>query len=217
MDVVGFSIGAFVALQTCRYLAGSVRNLHLVSAAAPLESGDFLEAMAGKQVFQLAKHLPAGFMLLSYWQKLLAIVTPRTLFRLLFATAAGDDKTLVADPAFQSSITQVLRACFIGNIRGYARDIRAYVQPWASTLAEITCDTYIWHGAEDNWSPKGMADYLATTISSCVQTNIMANCSHYSCLYAAVSDIAKSLTVADVAVGALKTSQTSAHPAPSPA
>ena len=54
VDVIGFSIGAFVALQTCRYMPDGVRSLHLVSAAAPLEAGDYLEAMAGKQVFRLA-------------------------------------------------------------------------------------------------------------------------------------------------------------------
>jgi len=56
VDFVGFSISAFIALQICRHMAGSVRSLHLVSAAAPLESGDYLKTMAGKQVFSLQKH-----------------------------------------------------------------------------------------------------------------------------------------------------------------
>lgn len=66
VDVIGFSIGAFIAMQTCRYIADGVRNLHLVSAVAPLEAGDFLDAMAGKQVFKLAKIFPTLFILLSY-------------------------------------------------------------------------------------------------------------------------------------------------------
>lgn len=84
VDVIGFSIGAFVALQTCRYMTHGVRSLHLVSAAAPLEAGDFLEDMAGKPVFQLAKRFPALFLLLSYWQGLLARFFPNALFRMLF-------------------------------------------------------------------------------------------------------------------------------------
>lgn len=83
VDVIGFSIGAFVALQTCRYFKG-VRSLHLVSAAAPLEAGDFLDGMAGKPVFQLAKTFPALILLLSYWQGLLARFFPNALFRMLF-------------------------------------------------------------------------------------------------------------------------------------
>jgi pimeloyl-ACP methyl ester carboxylesterase len=70
VDVVGFSIGSFIALQTFRYMTNGVGSLHLVSAAAPLEAGDYLVTMAGKQVFKLAKVVPALFVLLSYWQGL---------------------------------------------------------------------------------------------------------------------------------------------------
>ncbi|MFZ1388621.1 MAG: alpha/beta hydrolase [Thiolinea sp.] len=188
VDVIGFSIGAFVALQVCRYLPQeAVRKLHLVSAAAPLEAGHFIETMVGKPVFQLAKNFPTLFIGLSYWQKLLAKFSPPTLYRLLFASAAGQDKVLAANPEFQALMTQVLRECFGGNVKGYTRDIRAYVQAWATMLGEITCDTYIWHGAEDNWSPKEMADYLAKTIPGCVRCEIMENTLHYSTLYAVFS------------------------------
>lgn len=189
VDVIGFSIGAFIALQTCRYMANGAGNLHLVSAAAPLEAGDFLEAMAGKQVFRLAKTFPALFILLSYWQGLLALFFPNALFRLLFASAAAADKALVADPAFQSSITKVLKSCFRGRVRGYARDIGAYVQPWKTTLSDITVNTHLWHGAQDNWSPKLMADYLASAIPGCTSTQIFDGLSHYSCLYRAAPEI----------------------------
>jgi pimeloyl-ACP methyl ester carboxylesterase len=39
VDIVGFSIGCYVAIQTSLHLTDKVRNLHLVSAAAPLEGG----------------------------------------------------------------------------------------------------------------------------------------------------------------------------------
>ncbi|MDO8989045.1 MAG: hypothetical protein Q7U91_05375 [Sideroxyarcus sp.] len=58
VNVIGFSIGAFIALQTCRHLKNEVENLHLFSAAAPLDAGDYLEEMAAKQVFKLAKSFP---------------------------------------------------------------------------------------------------------------------------------------------------------------
>lgn len=80
VDVIGFSIGAFIALQTCRYLGNRVRSLHLISAAAPWDAGVFLENMAGKQVFQLAKTWPILFVLLSYWQGLLVLLFPGRYF-----------------------------------------------------------------------------------------------------------------------------------------
>lgn len=189
VDIIGFSIGAFIALQTCRHMANGVRNLHLVSAAAPLEGGDFLEAIAGKQVFQLARNFPTLFVLLSYWQRVLALLFPNVLFRMLFASANGDDKALAADQEFQSSIIGVLRSCFIDNIQGYIRDIEAYMQPWKTTLSELSVNTHIWHGAEDNWSPKAMADYLKSAIPSCTHIEILNNASHYSCLHQAAPKI----------------------------
>lgn len=189
VDIIGFSIGAFVALQTCRYMADEVKSLHLVSAAAPLEAGDFLDAMAGKQVFKLAKAFPALFVLLSYWQSLLALFFPNALFRLLFASAAAGDKALAKDREFQSSIIKILRSCFIGRVLGYSRDIKAYVQPWNNTLPHASVNTHIWHGADDNWSPTLMADYLESAIPGCTSAKIFNGLSHYSCLYRAVPEI----------------------------
>jgi len=189
VDVVGFSIGAFIALQTFRYMTNGVGSLHLVSAAAPLETGSYLEAMAGGQVFKLAKAAPALFVLLSYWQGLLAWLSPDALFRLLFASAAGEDKALAANREFRAGITKVLKTCFIGRARGYARDIGLYVRPWKTTLAEVSVNTHIWHGAEDNWSPPLMAEYLKSAIPGCASTKIFNGLSHYSCLYQAAPGI----------------------------
>jgi len=196
VDVIGFSIGAFIALQTCRYLYNGVRSLHLISVAAPLDAGGFLEAMAGKQVFQLAKTFPILFVLLSYWQGLFALLFPNALFRLLFASAAGGDKALSVDHEFQSRITKVLRSCFIGHVQGYVRDIKAYVQPWKDTLSGIGVNTHIWHGTEDNWSPVSMAEYLQSAIPGCTSTEIFNGLSHYSCLYRAAPEICRQLGAA---------------------
>lgn len=193
VDVIGFSIGAFIALQACRHLADQVRNLHLVSAAAPIEAGHFLDAMDGKQVFRLAKVFPLLFLLLSYWQGLLALLFPNALFRLLFAGAVGEDKALAADHEFHSGMCKVLRSCFTGRVRGYARDIRAYVRPWNDKLSGIGVNTHIWHGADDNWSPVSMATYLQSAIPGWTSTEIFQGLSHYSCLYRAAPDICRQL------------------------
>ena len=112
---------------------------------------------------------------------------------MLFASAAAADQALVADPAFQSGITKVLSSCFSGRVRGYARDVGAYVQPWNTTLSEITVKTHIWHGAQDNWSPRPMADYLASALSGGTSPKIFDGLSHYSCLYRAAPEICRLL------------------------
>jgi len=193
VDVIGFSIGAFIAIQTYSYLGDSVRNLHLISAAAPLDAGDFFGAMAGKQVFQSANTMPMLFILLSYWQGLLTWLFPKALFRLLFASAVAGDKALVVEQVFQSRIIKVLMMCFLGRVPGYVRDIRSYVQPWKDTLSDLNVNTHIWHGAEDNWTPVAMADYLASVIPGCASTKIFSGLSHYSCLYRAMPEICRQL------------------------
>ncbi|MDO6477912.1 alpha/beta hydrolase [Alteromonas sp. 1_MG-2023] len=189
VDFVGFSIGAFIAVQVIRYMPGGIGNLYLVSAAAPLEAGSYLDAMAGKQVFRLAQAAPTLFMLVSYWQGLLCRLSPNSLFRMLFFSAAGEDKLLASNHEFRTALTKVMKACFVGLVRGYVRDIGLYVQPWKASLSEISVNTHIWHGAEDNWSPPPMADYLGSAIPGCTSTEIFKGLSHYSCLYQAVPSI----------------------------
>ena len=193
--VVGFSIGAFVALQTCRHMAGSVARVHLVSAGAPLEAGDFLNAMAGKQVFQLAQGFPFVFFLLSLWQGVLARWAPKALFAMLFASAQGGDKRLAADAQFRATLIEVLRSSFVGAVRGYTRDITAYVQPWKDSLAHMHFPVRVWHGLQDNWSPPAMATALYEGLPQCESVTLLEGLSHYSCLLEAAPTICGSQCV----------------------
>ncbi|NJD07952.1 MAG: alpha/beta hydrolase [Methylococcaceae bacterium] len=193
IDLIGFSIGAFVALQTGHLLESGIRSLHLVSAAAPLEAGDLLDAMAGGGIFRLARTVPTLFEYLSCGQGLLARAYPDALFSLLFASAAGEDRTLAADPNFKAQMKEILRDCFAKRTLGYIRDIEAYVQPWGTMLSDIAAETQIWHGRQDNWSPVGMADYLASEIPGCSQVEILDGLSHYSCLYQSAEGLCRRL------------------------
>ncbi|QPK64456.1 alpha/beta hydrolase [Methylomonas sp. LL1] len=183
VDFIGFSIGAFVALQVCRAMNGKVRSLHLVSAAAPLDAGNFIDAAAGKAVFRLAQNHPSAFLRLARVQGWLASIFPGLLLRMLFSSAAGEDKALAVDKTFRIAMTRTLKTCFKRDSLGYTRDVIAYVQPWKATLADISVDTHIWHGAEDNWSPVAMADYLASALPGCSNITVLDGLSHYSCLY----------------------------------
>ena len=163
--------------------------IHLVSAAAPLESGDFLDAMAGQAVFRMARQRPGLFRCVTRVQGWLAAIAPRLLLNMLFATAAGADRDLAADPAFRAGIAPVLRRALGQDAAGYLRDVTAYVTPWADQLAAITAPTRIWHGAEDTWSPPGMAPSLARLIPGAAEPEILAGLSHYSCLFTAMPEI----------------------------
>ncbi|MBD9362546.1 alpha/beta fold hydrolase [Methylomonas fluvii] len=193
VDFIGFSIGAFIALQVCRTMKGKVRSLHLVSAAAPLDAGDFIDVAAGKAVFRLAQNRPSAFLRLARVQGWLARRFPGLLLRMLFASAAGEDRAFLADPEFRTTMTKMLKTCFKRDSLGYARDVIAYVQPWKATLAEIGVDTQIWHGAEDNWSPLAMAEFLVSALPGCSKITVLDGLSHYSCLYRAAPAICRSI------------------------
>jgi len=193
VDLIGFSIGCHVALETSLYLGDQVRNLHLIAPAAPLDEGDFLDDMAGGVVFSLAMSYPAVFTLLSYWQSLLAKVTPNLLFKIVFASAAGQDKELTRSRDFGQYITPILKSCFTKSLKGYIRDINQYVAPWNLRINECKVNTYIWHGASDNWSPVSMAKYLADMIPGCKNTEVMEGLSHYSCLFESAPKICQQL------------------------
>lgn len=193
LDFIGFSLGTHAALEVSALLPGQVRSLHLVSAAAPLDDGGFLDQMAGKAVFSLAQRSPGLFQWLVRWQALLAKRAPQILFRMLFASAQGQDRELMKSPEFRALICQVLQQCFAQGTTGYARDIQQYLQPWSASVFASEANVCLWHGTEDNWSPFGMSAYLAERLPNNARVERMEGLSHYSCLYAAAPMICERL------------------------
>jgi pimeloyl-ACP methyl ester carboxylesterase len=193
VDVIGFSIGCHAAIETSLYLENIVREMHLISAAAPLDASDFLNGMAGEMVFSIAMKHPAIFTLLSYWQTLLVKIAPSILFKMLFSSAMGEDKSLSKTAEFKDYMNPILIRCFNTNVKGYIREIKQYVTPWKGSVQKCSVNTHIWHGASDNWSPASMAKYLKEAMSTSTSLTLMTGLSHYTCLYAAVPRICAQL------------------------
>lgn len=164
LKLIGFSLGAKVALSVAVRLGDRVARIHLVSPAAPLEGGDFLWHMAGAPVFALAKYCPWLLTPLVWVQGLLARFAPGFLFRALFASAAGADTELARAPAFQSAMRSILAASLTGTCWGYRREVLSYVCPWAALLPCVRHRVHIWHGSRDTWAPPALAEFLARSI-----------------------------------------------------
>lgn len=191
-DIVGFSIGTHVALEVSALLQQKIRNIHLISSAAPLNKGDFIDHMAGGLVFKLAMDRPLVFRFLTYWQKVMAVLAAKMLVRMLFSSAAGKDRELIKAPDFNHHITAVLKHCFKNGCEGYLRDINFYVN-WTGDIDTQNSSVQLWHGTDDNWSPFSMAKYLRTAMHDNVHLEVMKGLSHYSCLYAAAPKICAQL------------------------
>ncbi len=186
--LIGFSAGAFAALQVAARMGAGVRALHLISPAAPLQLGQFLPDMAGGPIFRLAACHPRLFGLVVRVQSLLARRAPYFLLHRLFATAQGGDRALLADAAFVEGMAEVLRAGLGSIPGGFRREVLAYVADWRGDLAGVTVPVTIWQGDQDNWTPPAMGRALHAALPGSV-LEILPGCSHYSALRAALARI----------------------------
>jgi pimeloyl-ACP methyl ester carboxylesterase len=109
VHVVGFSVGAMVAIKVAAARPDRIGKLTLISAAAPLQLGDFLLDMAGKPVFDLAKDRPRILRLLTSAQSILSTVAPNLLMNQLFGKCGKMEHALLADSRLEAERTQVTR------------------------------------------------------------------------------------------------------------
>lgn len=182
--LAGFSLGAFIVLQVAHRLPDLRLTIDLISAAAPLQTGDYLDHMAGKPVFATATRSPALFGAMAAGQALAARLAPTRLAAALFASAQGEDRALAGNAAFHGTMAMILLNGLGHGRTNYVREIAAYVRDWATILPDIRHPVTLWHGAEDNWSPPAMVEVLAKRLPNVVALHRMPGLSHYSTLRA---------------------------------
>jgi len=188
IDMIGFSIGSYIALEVGKRLHDQLRHTHLISAVAPIHVDNFIDEMAGGLVFKLAKEWPFIFSLLTRYQKLMALLAPFMLVNMFFSSAVAKDKELSKQRDFKRYMASLLKQCFQNRSIGYKRDIKFYLT-WQGNLDRYTSNIYLWHGTEDNWSPFSMATYLCNEMSGDTNLEALKGLSHYSCLYDAAPKI----------------------------
>ena len=186
LTLIGFSLGAPIALDVSRQLVDRVAHVHLILPAAPLALGDFLDAMAGGALFRLAQSRPTLFRLVARLQSLISRTTPHFVINRLFASTAGDDRALSRDPNFRQAMAAVLRAGLGLSPNGFIAEVSAYAAGTAG-LPPVTAPVTIWQGDQDNWTPPAMAKALAQALPGDVTLNLLPGCSHYSALRAALA------------------------------
>ena len=184
MRFVGFSLGAAAAIRTAPFAGDQVEQIDLVSPAAPLQLGRYLDDMAGAPVFRAASHSKMLFNMFSWGQSILARTAPSQLYNAMFAAARGADQTVCEETHFKRTMIGLLKSSLGKNIDTYLYEIRSYVSDWSSTLNEVTQPVSILHGQMDNWCPVDMAKDLALALPRCQTLQLLEDCSHYSTLRA---------------------------------
>ncbi|MDF3195622.1 alpha/beta hydrolase [Pseudomonas sp. 1928-m] len=181
--LLGFSIGACLALRVAALLGERVAEVYLLSAAAPLQIPSNSVGMgAGRYTFLWAQHYPRLFRAFAWYQALLAKVSPGLLLKLLFAGAGGKDPELLHHADTQAWLVDIQRACFKHGTRSYVRDVELYVETWATELDNVTAAVSLWHGEADNWAPIAMSIYLQEHLRHASAVSRGAEHAHYSCL-----------------------------------
>jgi pimeloyl-ACP methyl ester carboxylesterase len=182
LSLIGFSLGSRAALEIAARLGDQVVQIDLVAPAAPLETGDYLDGMAGKPVFALARRSALLFRAFTALQSLLVKLAPRWFCRQLFASAQGADKPLAAQPAFRETIAHIVRHSLQHGAANYRRELLGFVQPWSALLPQIRQPVHLWHGDADNWAPPAMSAALLAALPNAVMEKVEGPLSHYSTL-----------------------------------
>lgn len=184
LRIIGFSLGACAALQVASRLGEQVTSIDLVSAAAPLNTGNYLPLMAGRLVFELARKRPIAFRAFVKMQSVMARLSPNILYDRIFATARGDDAVLKTNPDFKQAMLAIFGDCLVADTSAYRQEIGFYVQDWSAIPALVKQPVTLWHGNKDNWSPPDMAVALSRSLGGSTQINWIEGASHYSTLLA---------------------------------
>lgn len=188
LGLIGFSLGARMALELAERLGPRVARIMLVSAAAPLELGDFLSEMAGRPVFRTAQASGRLLRWLCAGQAVLGRLAPDRLVDMLFASARGGDIALAQDAAFRRTLQAMLARSLRDGATGYRREGMAFVTPWSALLSRIAAPVSIWHGLDDTWAPPAMAQALADALPQVETVHLLPGQSHYSTLAAMLAN-----------------------------
>ncbi|WP_352232135.1 alpha/beta hydrolase [Marivivens sp. LCG002] len=178
--LVGFSIGGMAAIKIAATRPGFVSRLVLISPAARLSMGNFLQGMAGKPVFELAMSHPKLFRLLTVFQGLMTRWSPERTAGAFFRNCGAAERALFEDPAFQASLNQALEECFLRRPDAYLAFINAYVTDWSETIDLVQCPVELWHGTNDTWSPPEMSYPLAKRFGEKATLRMVEHAKHYS-------------------------------------
>jgi pimeloyl-ACP methyl ester carboxylesterase len=194
VHLLGFSIGASLALRVAAQLPTPAAGVWLVSAAAPLEWPASWQGMgAGRYTFAMAQKYPRLFRLVGAYQGWLARHCTGLLLGTLFQGARGADASLLGQAAAREQLRHVQQQAFAGGAGAYLRDVRAYVEPWSACVPRVRAPLQLWHGDQDNWAPVTMLQGLLENFTAPAQVHWLAGRSHYSCLIDAAHPLCEQL------------------------
>lgn len=164
IPILGFSIGAALAIRVAARLGAAAGPLKLVSAAAPPDFACAGELGAGGRVFRLARANGPAFAAATRAQAALSRLAPSALRRLLLARADPADAAFATSATGRALLSRVFADAWADGGGGYRRDLLAYVETWSADLAGVRAPVALWHGARDAWAPLAATRAMAARL-----------------------------------------------------
>ncbi len=189
--IIGFSLGCMTAIEIAATYSENIDQLILISPAAPLELGNFLENMDGRFVFKAAQTNSILFGLLTFSQNVMAHVSPNFLMKKMFGESCEAELKLLNDLKFVANFKNGLRNSLGRESEEYRKTIIRYTKPWTKVLSNITCPVEIYHGTQDTWAPHAMGEALKAQIKAKCELISCDQLGHYSTLHYAMRNIFK--------------------------
>jgi pimeloyl-ACP methyl ester carboxylesterase len=163
--VAGASGGAPFALACAHRLRARVTAVAVLGGVGPVDAPGALDGIALERRlgFLLARRAPALFA---------AVMRrrgdprrdPDRFFVRYTRHNPPVDQALLAQPEIRAMfVASYLEATRLG-VEAFAGEVRLLVQPWGFRLEEIGAPVMLWHGAEDNSTPVGMARAMARAL-----------------------------------------------------
>ncbi|WP_371479963.1 alpha/beta fold hydrolase [Kitasatospora sp. NBC_00315] len=74
------------------------------------------------------------------------------------------DRTVVADEGIRRMLASNFREAFRHNADGWIDDVLAFTAPWGFQVEDVAVPAWLWHGADDRFSPVEHSRWLADRI-----------------------------------------------------
>ncbi|MCX4747287.1 alpha/beta hydrolase [Kitasatospora sp. NBC_01287] len=89
---------------------------------------------------------------------------PATLLAGLRQELSGPDRVMISDAGLRRELQRNYREAFRQNGDGWIDDVLAFTTSWGFKTQDVTTPTWLWHGADDMWSPVEHSRWLAAHI-----------------------------------------------------
>ncbi|WP_327068383.1 alpha/beta hydrolase [Kitasatospora sp. NBC_01250] len=166
--VVGRSGGGPHALACGALLPGRVHRVAVLVGLAPWNADD-LDWYAGMTAANIRDYRAAE----RDHQRIAATMEqrarrmrddPATLLAGLRRELTAVDRAVVSDAGIRRMLLSNYREAFRQNADGWIDDVLAFTTDWGFKAQDVTAATWLWHGADDMWSPVDHSRWLAAHI-----------------------------------------------------